>query len=109
MPLLHGLAEQPDRLGALIAWVTYGLEYQFCLAGGERETPNTRNAMIAAVVRKVRRFLRCEKGPTAVEYAVLLMLVFLVVLASIQILGGSAKRSLQDSSDKIDAAVSGKS
>lgn len=38
----------------------------------------------------VRRFLKEEDGPTAVEYAVMLALIIVVCLAAIQFLGKQA-------------------
>ena len=54
---------------------------------------------------KVVRFLLDEQGPTTVEYAVLLMLVFLVVLTAITSLGQSVSESFEGSQNSIDAAT----
>lgn len=62
--------------------------------------------MFTAVFKKIRRFLAEENGPTAVEYAVMIMLVFLAVLSMVQIIGQMTSDSLQDTSDKIKGAVS---
>jgi pilus assembly protein Flp/PilA len=40
-----------------------------------------------AVLRHVRRFLQQEDGPTAVEYAVMLGFIIVVVFAAVQTVG----------------------
>ncbi len=40
-----------------------------------------------SLARKVQRFLVCEDGPTAVEYAVMLALIVIVCLTAISALG----------------------
>ena len=40
---------------------------------------------------KLRRFLVCEDGPTAVEYAVMLALIVIVCLTAISSIGTKAK------------------
>lgn len=42
-------------------------------------------------LRKLRRFLIEESGPTAVEYAVMLALIVLVCITSIRTVGTNAK------------------
>ena len=51
------------------------------------------------------RFLFDESGPTAVEYAVMLMAIILAVLSTVQVIGGATGGSFHDSSDKIDLAI----
>jgi pilus assembly protein Flp/PilA len=43
-----------------------------------------------AVLRQLEQFLRREDGPTAVEYAVMLALIIIVVFAAVQTLGSKA-------------------
>jgi pilus assembly protein Flp/PilA len=43
--------------------------------------------------QKVRRFLVCEDGPTAVEYAVMLALIVIVCLTAIQAVGTKASKT----------------
>jgi pilus assembly protein Flp/PilA len=62
--------------------------------------------MMQSVIRSVRRFLESEDGPTAVEYAVMLMLMILSMITAIQLVGNWASGSWQDSSDKLDQAMS---
>ena len=47
---------------------------------------------------KIRTFLSDDNGPTAVEYAVMLVLIISVVLGSIIVLGGAAEDSFHNSS-----------
>jgi pilus assembly protein Flp/PilA len=43
--------------------------------------------------QQVVAFLKCEEGPTAVEYAVMLALIVVVCLGSIAILGKNANNT----------------
>ena len=43
-----------------------------------------------SLTQKVRCFLVCEDGPTAVEYAVMLALIVIVCLTAIQAIGTKA-------------------
>ena len=43
-----------------------------------------------SLAQKVQRFLVCEDGPTAVEYAVMLALIVIVCLTAIQAIGTKA-------------------
>lgn len=61
--------------------------------------------MIKAVVARVRQFLAEDDGPTAVEYAVMLMLILLVVITTVQLVGRVAGAMLSDSSSKLDQAL----
>ena len=38
----------------------------------------------------IRKFLRSEEGPTAVEYAVLLAMILVVAVSSIAVFGGAS-------------------
>jgi pilus assembly protein Flp/PilA len=40
---------------------------------------------------KIRRFLKEEEGPTAVEYAVMLALIVVVCLSAVRTIGTNAK------------------
>ena len=42
------------------------------------------------VINSVKRFVVCEDGPTAVEYAVMLALIVVVCLTAIQAVGTNA-------------------
>jgi pilus assembly protein Flp/PilA len=45
---------------------------------------------MSKLIAGVRRFLRDENGPTAVEYAVMLALIVVVCIAAITTLGSNA-------------------
>ena len=45
------------------------------------------------LVTSLRRFLRDEDGPTAVEYAVMLALIIVVCIAAITALGSNANNT----------------
>jgi pilus assembly protein Flp/PilA len=51
----------------------------------------------------VRRFLRTEDGPTAVEYAVMLALIIVVCIAAITTLGSNTNKTF--SNVALNAAV----
>jgi pilus assembly protein Flp/PilA len=53
------------------------------------------------IVRKVRRFLVSEDGPTAVEYAVMLALIVIVCLTAIQQLGTQANTTFTSVKDGV--------
>ena len=57
------------------------------------------------ISRKIVRFLLAEDGPTAVEYALALMLIFLVCITAVTLLGQSTANSFQGSNNSIEAAV----
>jgi pilus assembly protein Flp/PilA len=58
-----------------------------------------------SLVGKIVRFAAADEGPTAVEYAVLLMSVFLACLTMITVLGQSTTTSFQDSSSQLQSAL----
>lgn len=45
--------------------------------------------------RQIRDFLLNEDGPTAVEYAVMLALIFLAVIATVSVLGENTSESFE--------------
>jgi len=45
--------------------------------------------------RQIRDFLLNEDGPTAVEYAVMLALIFLAVIATVGVLGQNTSESFE--------------
>lgn len=57
-----------------------------------------------AFFTKVLRFVTDEDGPTAVEYAVLLLVILLVCLTAIMAIGQLTANSLDDSYRSIDGA-----
>ena len=56
-------------------------------------------------VRKIARFLADEDGPTAVEYATMMLLILLACLTTISLVGQSASTSFQESNDSIQDAI----
>lgn len=48
-----------------------------------------------AISAKIRRFLKSEDGPTAVEYAVMLALIVVVCLTAIQLIGTRANSTFE--------------
>ena len=58
-----------------------------------------------SIFKLIGRFFEDEDGPTAVEYAVMLMLVFLAVIATVQLLGQSTRDSIQSSNSRIQDAI----
>ena len=49
----------------------------------------------------VKKFLKSEDGPTAVEYAVMLALIVIVCLTAIQAIGTNASTKFQESADAL--------
>jgi pilus assembly protein Flp/PilA len=58
-----------------------------------------------SIVQPIVRFLKAEDGPTAVGYAMLLMLVFLACLTGIVLLGQSTTRNINPPSKDIPSAI----
>jgi len=54
----------------------------------------------------VRRFLRSEDGPTAVEYAVMLALIVIVCLTAIRSIGTNANLAFQKVGTQLQTAAS---
>jgi len=50
---------------------------------------------------QVRKFLKSEDGPTAVEYAVMLALIIVVCLTAIQAIGTNANTTFQSVASKL--------
>ena len=55
-------------------------------------------------LQSITRFLADEHGPTAVEYAMLMLLVFLACLTAVTMMGQSTVASFQDSSASMHSA-----
>jgi pilus assembly protein Flp/PilA len=53
------------------------------------------------LVNQIRRFVRQEDGPTAVEYAVMLALIIIVCLAAIRTVGTNAKTTFTNVANSI--------
>ena len=57
------------------------------------------------LLRRVARFLFDEDGPTAVEYAFLLLLILLACLTTVVAIGQLTAASYEDSRDSIESAI----
>jgi pilus assembly protein Flp/PilA len=55
---------------------------------------------------KIRRFLVADNGPTAIEYAVMLALIFMVCLVAINLFGTRTNATFQNAAQSIEAAES---
>jgi pilus assembly protein Flp/PilA len=55
----------------------------------------------SCLARPLLRFLRDEDGATAVEYALMLALIFVVAVSAIQSFGKTTRNTFQYSVDKI--------
>jgi len=53
-------------------------------------------APVASIVRRVASFLKKEDGPTAVEYAVMLALILMAVLAAVASIGSTSNDMFND-------------
>jgi pilus assembly protein Flp/PilA len=51
---------------------------------------------MATFANKIRRFLKSEDGPTAVEYAVMLALIVIVCLTAINAIGTNANTTFSN-------------
>jgi pilus assembly protein Flp/PilA len=50
---------------------------------------------------KLKRFLKSEDGPTAVEYAVMLSLIIVICLGAVRAIGNNASTTFQGVADQI--------
>jgi len=57
--------------------------------------------------RFLSRFRRDESGATAIEYGMILALMFLVILGALQAFGGTGSGIFNTAMDKIRAAMGG--
>lgn len=62
--------------------------------------------MFAQWKKSVQEFIRCEDGPTAVEYAVMLALIIIVCLTAISALGNNANNTFKTVGTKLGSASS---
>ncbi len=60
--------------------------------------------MVWLTVNRIARFLKAEDGPTAVEYAMMVMLVFLVCISTVVTVGQSTSASFEASGNEISEA-----
>jgi pilus assembly protein Flp/PilA len=57
--------------------------------------------------RFLSRFRRDESGATAIEYGIILALMFLVILGALQAFGGTGSGIFNTAMDKLRAAMGG--
>ncbi len=62
-----------------------------------------------SIAKRVIRFLREEDGPTAVEYAMMLLLVFLACLTSVIMVGENTAANFERSANSIEKAMDNRS
>ncbi|MBS0207468.1 MAG: Flp family type IVb pilin [Planctomycetes bacterium] len=55
---------------------------------------------------KIKKFLKSEDGPTAVEYAVMLALIVIVCLTAIQSIGTNANATFQKVATQLQTSSS---
>ena len=60
---------------------------------------------MSTFVRKMRRFLVSEEGPTAVEYAVMLALIIIVCLTAVQTLGTNTSTTFTNMSNSLGSGT----
>ena len=56
-------------------------------------------------MKRIKRFLQSEEGPTAVEYAVMMALILVICIAMISSLGAETNSSFSNAQDKINTAI----
>lgn len=62
--------------------------------------------MLVRTIESIRRFVRSEDGPTAVEYAVMLALIVVTCLSTIGSLGTNSRATFQKVSTQLQSASS---
>lgn len=55
-----------------------------------------RRCVMGELGRAIRRFMTCESGATATEYAVMLALIFLVIIGAVTVLGTKVSSTFVD-------------
>ena len=85
-------------------------KYDLFLFGGEaaatsQDIYGTSSSLFMTTMARIWHFVKDEDGPTAVEYAVILMLIVVVCMTTIQLIGAALDSSFQNSSDKIEQAI----
>ncbi len=58
------------------------------------------------MIQAILKFCRSEEGPTAVEYAVMIAMIFMVCLAAVQSIGTSTNASLQKCATQLQSVAS---
>ena len=60
---------------------------------------------MSGLLNRIIQFLQEEDGPTAVEYAMMILLIFLACLTAIIAIGQATAGSFEGSSNSIDSAM----
>ena len=60
-----------------------------------------------SILNKLRSFLRDEEGATAVEYAIMIVLIIVVCLVAVGILGRNVNRGFETVANSLGAVVPG--
>lgn len=72
---------------------------------GPQNTRTTTMRLLSTMMRRCRRFMSEEEGPTAVEYAVMLALILAVCMSTINVLATATRDSFDRSADAILTAT----
>jgi pilus assembly protein Flp/PilA len=75
------------------------------VSNDDRRTNQNLEEVMKNLALKVQRFLVCEDGPTAVEYAVMLALIIIVCLTAITNIGTNANQTFQDVADQLSGST----
>lgn len=59
------------------------------------------------LMASVRGFLKSEDGPTAVEYAVMLVMIIAVCVFTVSVLGNATETSFSSTSGELSGAIDG--
>jgi pilus assembly protein Flp/PilA len=104
---------QPQQNSALVDCTRYrfGLGFSVGVVSGyvglRQDSSQTTGRLMRWLAGKIRRFLWAEDGPTAAEYAIVLMLIFIVCITAIKLFGQKASSSFGNSSNSINTVVGG--
>ncbi len=61
-------------------------------------------SLLYSISRRVIQFLKCEDGPTAVEYALMLALIIVVCIGAVTTLGSNANNTYSNVANKATPA-----
>ncbi len=76
----------------------------FCIGTRKRKRDQIPEEIAVIRWERIRRFLREEDGPTAVEYAVMLALIIVVCLSAARTLGTNTKTTFTNVANSIGAS-----
>ncbi len=61
--------------------------------------------MLGRTLKRVRKFLAEEDGPTSIEYMVMISMIVIICLVTINAIGRATQTSLSNTSNSISAAT----